>query len=267
MINQKLVDNIRCYGTYKDSGEGRRQTLEDIGFRTADKAQYVIITGCLQPEGMPHVFRALKGLLDNLQIDYTLLPKEYCCGWVPLGQPAVIAKNEEDIVKARELSREFLLENFKQAEAAGAKSIVLFCAACEPSYANCKGETDLEIISYSELLSRHFKGGTLDLGADYYAGCYRFRRRITTEPLDIEPAVRLLNGVEGLRVNHLDNKLCCYIPPHLEQLTASIRNKTVITICTGCYYNLRDKLRGKGDYRVRMLPEVLLEAVEARPAK
>jgi len=226
-----------------------------------EKAEYVIITGCVQPELMPPVLRALKELLDHFQIDYTLLSKEYCCGWMPLGQPAVMSKNEEDIARSKALSREFVLENFRQAEALGAKSIVLFCAACEPSYTNCAGATNLEVISYSELLDRYYTGGRLDLEVDYYAGCYRFRRRITTEPLDVEPAVRLLNKTQGLRVNYLDNKLCCYIPPRLEQLTASIRSKTVVTICTGCYYNLRGKLPKKGDYQLRMLPELLLEAV------
>jgi Fe-S oxidoreductase len=262
MIDQKLVDNIKAYGVYRDSGEGRRRVLEDTGFRIGEKAEYVIITGCLQPELMPNVLQALKNLLEHLQIDYSLLAKEYCCGWMPIGQPAVMARNEEDIARSKELSREFVLENFKQAEALGAKSIALFCAACEPSYTNCAGDTDLEVISYSELLDRYFNGGKLDLEADYYAGCYRFRRRITDTPVDVEPAVRVLNKIEGLRVNHLDNNLCCYIPPHLEQLIGSLTNKTLITICTGCYFNLRGKLREKGDYQPRMLPEVVLEAVQ-----
>ena len=264
MIDQKLVDNIRAYGTYRDSGEGRRKVLEDAGFRIGEKAEYVIIMGCVQPEAMPHVLVDLKALLDYLKVDHTLLAKEYCCGWIPLGQPAVIAKNEEDITVTKELSRGFVLENFKQAKALGARAIVLFCGACEPSYTNCKADTDLEIISYSELLDRYFKGGRLDQAVDYYAGCYRFRRRITTEPVDIEPAVRVLNKIEGLRVNHLDNNLCCYIPPHLEKLTDSLTTKDQVVICTGCYQNLRRTLREKGDYRVRMLPEVVLEAVRGR---
>jgi len=262
MIDQKLVDNIRTYGAFRDSGEGRRRVLEDIGFRIDNKAEYVIITGCLLPEDMPQVFRATKELLDHLQIDYTLLSKEYCCGWVPLGQPAVMAKDEEDIAKAKEISREFILENLRQAEALGAKSVVLFCAACEPSYTNCAAATKLELISCSELLDRYFSGGRLDSEVDYYAGCYRFRRRLTTEPLDVDPTVRVLKNIQGLRVNYLDNKLCCYIPPHLEQLSDSLTTRTLVTICAGCYANLSGKLGEKGGYQVKMLPEVLLEAVQ-----
>jgi len=262
MIDQKLVDNIRTHGFGRGSGEGKLRVLEDIGFRMGERAEYVIITGCFNPEGMPQVFRALKGLLDHLQIDYTLLAKEYCCGWMPIGQPAVMAKNEEDIARSKELSREFIQENFRQAEGLGAKSIVLFCAACEPSYTNCAGDTNLEVISYSELLDRYFKGGKLDLEADYYAGCYRFRRRITTEPVDVEPAVRVLNRIKGLKVNYVDNNLCCYIPPHLDQLIDSLTTGTLVAICSGCYGNLVRKLQEKGDYQVKMLPEIVLEAVE-----
>jgi len=175
-----------------------------------------------------------------------------------------MSKNEEDVAESKKLSVEFVQENFRQAEALGAKSIVFFCAACEPSYTNCKGLTDLEIISYSELLDRYFSGGNLSLKVDYYAGCYRFRRRVTTEPVDVEPAVRVLNKIEGLEVNHMNSNLCCYIPPHLEQLSDSLTTKNLVTICTGCYHNLKRKLQEKGDYQVKMLPEVVLEAVENR---
>lgn len=84
MIDTKLVENIENYGICKGTGEERRKLLvDDIGLRIGEKAEYVIITGCFPPEGMPHVFGAFKGLLDHFQIDYTLLSKEYCCGWMP----------------------------------------------------------------------------------------------------------------------------------------------------------------------------------------
>jgi len=261
MIDQRLVENIRRYGTFRDDGSGRRRVLDDIGYPVGERAEYAIVMGCFQPEGMPHVLRDLKALLDHLGISYTLLPREYCCGWMAFGQPAVMARNEEDIAGYRELSREFVAQNFRQAEELGARSIALFCAACEPSYANCADATDLEVISYSELLDRHWRGGRLDRTVDYYAGCYRFRRRVTSEPVDVGHAARILGKVEGLKVNHLDSTQCCYIPPHMETLADGVTSDTVVAICTGCYQNLRRKLSEKGSCQVRMLPEILLEAV------
>ncbi len=263
MIDRTIVDKIRAHGVYTGTFEERRSLLEDgLGFSPAANAEYVLITGCLQPQAMPGALRALRELLDRLNVDYTLLAKEYCCGWMPFGQPAVISRDEEALARARELSCGFVVENFRQAEALGAKAIALFCAACEPAYTNCAGVTDLEIISYSELIDRHFTGARLDREIDYYAGCYRFRRRVTDVPVDLEPALRVLDKVEGLKVNHLDNTQCCYIPPHLEALTGSMKTDTLVTICTGCYQNLSASLKERG-VEVEMLPELLLEAVDS----
>jgi len=265
MVDEKSVENIRKYGIAVGTGEKKRQILvEDIGFPIGKKAEYVIITGCFQAEGMTHVFRAFKDFLDYFKIDYTLLDKEYCCGWMPIGQPAVIAKNEEDIARFKEISKEFIVENFRQAKELGAKSIVLFCGACEPNYTNYKDLTELEVIPYHGLIGRYFKKGKLERKIDYYAGCYRFRRRITDKPVDVEPALRILKKIEGLEVNYIDDKLCCNIPPHQEQLVGAIKSNEVVNICTGCYYSLTAKLMDKPAVKVKMVPEVVWEAVSGK---
>ena len=263
MLNEKAIENIRKYGVYQDNGKARRKVLfEDVGLNADQKAEYVFIAGCVQPVGMPHVFSDLKKILDRLQVSYTFLLKEYCCGWMPLGQPAVMAKNDEDIESSRAYAKEFVMMNFKQAKALGAKTIVLFCGACEPTYSNYKDAQDLEVISYTALLDRFLEKGKLNLEVDYYAGCYRFRRKITKAELNLEPPKSVLQKINGLNVNYLSNKHCCYIPPHLDNLAESIKSKTIITICTGCYYNLKGSLAKKGDYEVKMLPEIVWEAIK-----
>ena len=260
MVDDKLVENIRAYGSFRNSGEKKLRILKDAGLRMDEKADYVVIGGCQLPEDMPNVFGHIKSLLDLLQVNYTMLAKEYCCGWAPLGQPAVMAKDEAGIARAKKLAQEFILNNFQQADELGAKSVALFCAACEPSYSNCRNTTNLEIISFSELIDRHLKVGKLEAEVDYYPGCYRFRRRITAEPLDIEPARQVLEKIAGLKVNYVDSSLCCFIPPHLEQLTGSLVTKNVVTICSGCYGKLKETL--SDDYEVTMLPELVLGAVQ-----
>jgi Fe-S oxidoreductase len=265
MIDEKAIENIRKYGVALGNGERKRQILvEEIGFPVGKKAENVIIAGCFQAEGMPHVLQAFKNLLDYFKVDYTLLNKEYCCGWMPIGQPAVIAKNDEDIARFKQISKEFVVENFKQAKELGAKSIVLFCGACEPNYTNYKDLTDLEVIPYHGLIDRYFKSGKLEGKIDYYPGCYRFRRRITDKPVDVEPAVRVLKKIKGLEVNYIDDKLCCSIPPHAEQITAAINSNSVANICTGCYYTLAAKLKDRPGLEVRMLPEIVWEAIKGR---
>jgi Fe-S oxidoreductase len=265
MIDEKSIENIRKYGVALGTGERKRQILiEEVGFPVGIKAENVIIAGCFQAEGMPHVFHAFKNLLDHFKIDYTLLDKEYCCGWMPIGQPAVIAKNEEDIARFKEISTEFIVENFKRAKELGARSIVLFCGACEPNYTNYKDLTDLEVIPCHELIDRYFKAGELERKIDYYAGCYRFRRRITDKPVDVQPAVRVLKKIKGLDVNYIDDKLCCNIPPHLEQIESSIKSNSVVNICSGCYYSLSAKLGNRVGLEVKMLPEIVWDAVNKK---
>jgi hypothetical protein len=71
--------------------------------------------------------------------------------------------------------------------------------------------------------------------------------------------MRLLGKIDGLTVNQLDSTRCCYIPPHVEELTGALKADTLVTICTGCYHNLRGLV--EGDRRVMMLPELLAEAL------
>jgi Fe-S oxidoreductase len=263
MIDEINIEQIRKYGICRDTGEKRRKILaEEIGFPIGVQAEYVIITGCFQAETIPHVLKDLKNLLDYFQVSYTLLEKEYCCGWMTIGQPAVMAKNSLDIDRFKEISREFITGNFTQAANLGAKSIALFCAACEPNYSNYENLTDLEVITYSELIDRIFSQGELHEEIDYYAGCYRFRRRITANPLDIEPAERILKRIKGLRVNHLNNKLCCYIQPHLAQLVESIKTRKIVNICTACHLNLKEKLEHDGGVVSKMLPEIVWESIK-----
>ena len=261
MIDEKLIENVKEHGTYRANWQGKEKVLADIGFPVGKKADYVFIMGCAQPEGMPEAIGSLKALLDRLQLSYTALGKEFCCGWLPFAQPAVMAKNEEDIARSKELSREFIMGNFKQAEALGAKAIVLYCAACEPSYANLAAESPMPVISYSALLEQVFPGGKLDMAIDYYPGCYRFRRRITDHSLDVAPARRLLGKIEGLQVNEPDSNLCCFIPPHMEKLNTGFATRDIVSICTGCYHNLRRTMKDKEEFHIWMLPEILLRSL------
>jgi Fe-S oxidoreductase len=263
MIDEKRVENIRTYGVHHNTGAQRARILfEDLGLAKDRKAEYVILSGCHPPETLPRAFRALKGLFDRLRISYTFLSRETCCGWMPLGQPAVMAKNEAAIARAKDLAQGFIGENFKQAEALGAKSIVLFCAACEPTYSNFKKTAKLEVISCSELLERFFPGGKLNREIDYYAGCYRFRRRITEEPIDVGAARRILRKIDGLKVHEADNSLCCFVRPHLDRLAGSFRTKEIVAICTGCYNLLQSALQDKEEYKLKMISELLWEAVQ-----
>lgn len=265
-MNADVVEKIDKYGDCRGASSKKTGILVDqLGFPIGQKAEYAIITGCFQAESMPHVLKAFKNILDHYGVSYTLLPREHCCGWMPLGQPAVMAKDQKAIAEFKQVSKSFIAKNAAQAEALGARSIVLFCGACEPHYTNMKDGIRQEVISFYDLMDRHFTAGRLDGEIDYYAGCYRFRRRLTDSPVDVSPAVNILKRIEGLKVNYLDNSKCCYVPAHLEQLMGTVRSSSVVNICSGCYYNLAQKLRDGKSARSRMLPEVVWSAISGQP--
>ena len=263
MINKRAVEHIKQYGTCHETGEQKRKILDEIGFPVGRPAENVIIIGCFNAAGMPHVLRDLKNVLDALKVSYTLLEKEYCCGWATIGRPAVMAKDDEDILAFHSISRDFVVENFRQARALGAKTIALFCSACEPTYTNYADLTELEVISCIDLIDRNFKGGKLDAEVDYYAGCYRFRRKVTDKSIDLKSAPRVLSKIEGLKVNNLQNKYCCYIPLHLEELISTIKSNSIVTICAGCYHNIEDKI-DRNRHQIKMLPEIVWESMQEK---
>ena len=47
----------------------------------------------------------------------------------------------------------------------------------------------------------------------------------------------------------------------LERLGESLSADNLVTICTGCYRNLKAMLRGNEYLKVRMPPELLVEAL------
>jgi len=260
---EKMVEHIREYGVYHARGKERNKNLfEGIGCPADKKAEYVLLSGCMPPLDTPSIFSALKNFLDHYGVSYTFLSKEYCCGWLPLVQPAIMAKKDEDSIKElKGVAEEFLKENINHAKKLRAKAIVTICAPCEPNYQNLKESAGIEIMHYPEFLARYFEGGKLNLKADYYPGCYRFRRRITHIPFNYGPAETLLSRVEGLELNRLDEKLCCYVPPQAEELVNNIKYSTVVTTCTGCRSSLEKKFSGKDQYQVKLLPEIVWESL------
>jgi len=114
------------------------------------------------------------------------------------------------------------------------------------------------------LLAQLFKGGKLDLQADYYAGCHRIRRTLNNTTPDLDSVMSILNSIEGLELNHLNHKLCCMEAKQLEPLASSVKNKTIITPCTGCAMFLKKALKGKGEHRIILLSTLIWEIIEGQ---
>lgn len=267
MQNEKMIGNIREGGIAQGPNHvaDREQLLkEGFGYRTAAKAEYALIASCFNPQLEPNDMKAFRNLLDHYGVDYTLLPKEYCCG-DPFYLHYVNDKHEGDLEEADELGREFFDHNLRQAREVGAGKILAYCAGCDMVFKRFARSVPEEIIWHPTLLARLFEGGRLELEADFYPGCHRYRQILNKSLPDLESVRAVLSRIEGLKLNELDQNMCCMKPDELEPLAASVTNKTIITPCSGCTLFLRKALEGKGDHRVFMLSEVVWAAVDGHP--
>ena len=266
MLDEKLIANIRESGIAQGAAgvDDRAKLLKNLGFRSADKAEYVLIASCFLPSLVPESMKAFRLLIEHYQVDYTLLPKEHCCGNLLLRQ-AARDKTGDEPRQADALTREFLQNNLLQAREVSAKRIIAFCVGCDLVFSRFRDTVPEELLWYPTLLARLFKGGRLELEADYYAGCHYYYRRINGSLPDLDSAMQVLNRIEGLRLNLLDSRLCCTRPQQLESLLGSIKSKIVITPCGGCAMGLEQALKTRGDRRVVMIPEVVWAATSGQP--
>ncbi len=266
MLDERLIADIRESGIAQGTAgvDQRAKLLQDLGLRSGDKADYALIASCFLPSLVPEGLKAFRLTLEHYQVNYTLLRKEHCCGNVLLRQAAK-DKTGNELKQADVLARELLENNLTQARQVGASKILAFCVGCDLVYSRFKSSVPEEILWYPTLLARLFKGGKLELEADYYAGCHYYYRRLNGSLPDLDSAIEVLNRIEGLRLNHLDSRLCCTRPQQLESLLDNVKSKIVITPCGGCVMGLKPALKTKGDCRVVMLPEVVWAAISNQP--
>jgi len=263
VIDQDMVANIRDSGLIRGAYHAEKRyrlVRQELGLRASDRAEYALLTSCFLPATVPDELKAFGNLMQHFEVDYSLLQKEHCCGNLFFRQ-AVEDKSREDLSQADLASREFIERNLRQARDMGASKIITFCSGCDDVYSRMENTIPEEVLWYPTLLARLFRGGKLELQADYYAGCHYYYRSLNSALPDLDSPLRVLNQIEGLELNELDHSLCCTNPEQVESLAASVKNRTIITICGGCANWLNQVLRNRGDYRVVMLPQVAWAAV------
>jgi Fe-S oxidoreductase len=266
MLDEKLIANIRETGIAQGAAELDRRTklLKGLGFRSKDNAEYALLASCFLPSLVPDGMKAFSLLLEHYSVDYTLLPKEYCCGHILLRQASKDESGAE-LQQADALAREFLENNLVQARRVGAKKILSFCVGCDLVHARFRDSVPEEILWYPTLLARLFKGGRLEMEADYYAGCHCHYQRLNDCLPDLSSAVALCDRIEGLTLNHLDTQLCCARSDQLGSLLSNMKSRIVITPCGGCAMRLEQAFKNRIDRRVVMLSEVIWASVSDQP--
>ncbi|MBI4285655.1 MAG: (Fe-S)-binding protein [Chloroflexi bacterium] len=263
MLDETMVANIRSCGIIQGEAKSKerwRLLTEQLGLRSAGKAEYALLASCYLPFLVPEAMRSLGRLLGYFEVDYSLLPQEYCCG-APLFQQALRDKDAAEMVEVDGLARAFLENNLHQVRELGARKIITFCHGCNMVHNRFKGLIPFDVVWYPTLLAQLWHSGRLELHADYYAGCYDFYGKVSHGTPDLESPLSVLSGIEGLHLHQLNHRLCCYRTRQKEQLVASIESHTVITICAGCTVRIREALGNQAECKVLMLPEVAWSAL------
>ena len=158
MQSELMITAIREGGVLQgaqQAPERNRMLQETCGLRFNENAEYALIAGCYSPYLEPQDMKAFGKLLDHYGIDYTLLPKEYCCGGL-LYTHALDEKHEGDMEQADDLAREFLDRNLEQARELGASKILAYCGGCDMAFNRVRAEETEEFIWHPTLLARLF---------------------------------------------------------------------------------------------------------------
>jgi Fe-S oxidoreductase len=101
---------------------------------------------------LPHILSSFYRLLEGKGFSYTYLSKEYCCGNL-LYRPPVKAHDDRAMAEYRELSKEFVSNNIRQAKKLGAKRLLIFCSSCYPIYKHVFPEEN--IVFYPVAMNKH----------------------------------------------------------------------------------------------------------------
>jgi hypothetical protein len=254
LIDQTMVDNIRTEGCSIGKADDRIKILEKYNLPYDQKAENIIITGCVIISLLPKVIKSLTNIFHKKGLSYSFLSKEYCCGNY-LYRPAIKARDQTALKECQNLSKDFIKKNIEQAKKLGAKRLIIFCSPCYPIYKHAF--PDENIIFYPEALYEVMETYKFNNSIDYYAGCYRLHKRFSPAPMDLKSTNKVFSKLEGLKINRISAPVCCYKPKGLQHMIGHVKTKQMVHICTGCYSQALKMKRKIKDVEILMLPELI----------
>jgi heterodisulfide reductase subunit D len=254
MIRKNLAASHNVFG--EDNSE-RGEWVEDMRKPPADRyvrpqAEVVYITGCVSAyfplaQKIPI---ALAEIMDASGIDFSLLGKEeWCCGFPLLGAGLM------------EMFADFRIQNLAAVKAKGARQVVFACPSCYQMWREYY-ETDLELLSAPELLSRLVREGKtplskLPLTVTYHDPCDLGRgAHVFEEPREV---IRSIPGVTLVELPQNREKcMCCGGGGNLEMVDPDLAAKiakakidevlatgaqAVVTSCQQCVRTLTSHVK------------------------
>lgn len=224
--------------------------------------------GCLTKYVLKQEAENYKTILQHLNIDFIMLPNEFCCG-----SPVLNAGYESDAIK---LARKNL-ELFKQHNIG---KIITNCPACYHSFLNYKNmlpDWDIEvehIIPFILKKIKHMDFPKKDEIVTYHDPCHLGRYSgIYEEPREI---IRHLGYILVEMPHHHENSLCCGGGGGLKANNPELANKIakkrikeaedegaikIITPCPLCFAHIKENSKIK----VEELSKILVDNLGLKP--
>jgi len=253
------IQDIRTYGNHGASPVLRAMTLDANGIaKPGDTAGLCLMFGCYRPFSTPYVLRDVVRLLDGLQLDYTWLEKEYCCG-LPL-LPQIEAA---DRAAGLTMVREFIGNNRELARNKGADKLAYCCAGCAHIAKGAFPEAQeahayiLDIL-LDALEARPLRVEPMTIAS--FEGCHTsYRTSFPETTLDWNRYRRFLDTIENLTVLDVPNTMCCKKQADAIVETAVQHDvDALVCACSGC--NVAIRKAGRGKLRVMSYPELLVQS-------
>lgn len=270
MPKHKVIEEsiVQSGNPYKESRD-KRMTL--FGKREwPEEAQTIYFVGCTSSYREEEIARTTVALFDKVGIDFTVLPREECCG-------SVLLRLGRD-----EIFGELTKKNIEAVKKTGAKHLVTACAGC---YRTWKVDVlkegykyDFEVFHITEYLDELVRDRKITFESPepkkvtYHDPCHLGRHSEVYEaPRRVIQAVKNIELVEmetnkryahccgaggGVKSSHgeLADKIAADRITEAEETGAEL----IITACPFCQRGLVDGAKYKGStMRVQDLPEFL----------
>jgi hypothetical protein len=201
-------------------------------------------------------------LLVQLNIDYSILNKEYCCG-APLIYKQIWDGEARD--EADKAAKEFTGLNIKLAKEQDCKRVVYFCLWCAYIAKRFNEDSPIELLYFPDFLKPYLDKVNLSCNdrVGYFGGVPHRKPVLFPEEsweFDWEMYRGLLSEVKGLDVVDIPRKNCCQIEDKaIWKFMEEEGLKTLVTPCITGYGGL--SRRAPKGIKVMFLTDLFLKAL------
>lgn len=262
-LNEQIshIKTLGCHGT---PALLRKKILESTGIPLPKAvADTVLFFGCYMPFVIPSSIRDYVTILERLEIDYTYLDDEFCCGF-----PMIETTIGLDQEKALEAGRQFMEANREKALQKGAKNVVYICVWCAHLAKRFFLNDSVGHLYYPDLILDKLNEEEMKVApmtAGYFEGCHR-RSRVCAPGIDLDWAKyrRTVGKIAGLEIVDLPKETCCSTNPERIVAEAEKRGlRSILFPCVSCH--VRVGTAAKGRIKPIYLPQLLLSAIRQEP--